>query len=76
MAVLDIRGTNGAGKSWIVHRLMEKYGAEPLYPQCSNRKRYVPYSRKHGRAALARELKIPLGRVVYVVNRGGWKHTK
>jgi hypothetical protein len=25
MAVLDIRGTNGSGKSWIMHQLLDKY---------------------------------------------------
>jgi thymidylate kinase len=31
MAILDIRGTNGAGKSWIVHQLLEFY-KETTYP--------------------------------------------
>lgn len=28
--ILDIRGTNGSGKTWIVYQLFEKYGAEPI----------------------------------------------
>lgn len=31
MAILDIRGTNGAGKSWIVHQLLVKY-KDSTYP--------------------------------------------
>lgn len=29
--IIDIRGTNGSGKSWIVHQLLNKYGHEVIY---------------------------------------------
>lgn len=30
MAVLDIRGTHGSGKSWIVHQLLEHHHVQPI----------------------------------------------
>ena len=31
MAILDIRGTHGSGKSWLVHRLIKESKPEPEY---------------------------------------------
>lgn len=30
MAVVDIRGTHGSGKSWCVHQLLDHYGNKPI----------------------------------------------
>lgn len=30
MAILDIRGTHGSGKSWIVHQLLKKFGNKEI----------------------------------------------
>lgn len=31
MAVIDLRGTNGSGKSWLMHKLLETYPHEPIH---------------------------------------------
>ena len=30
MAVLDVRGTHGSGKSWVMHQLLERFDHEPI----------------------------------------------
>jgi hypothetical protein len=43
--IINIRGTNGSGKSTVVRRVMERYSAVPVYR--SWRKRPIGYACKH-----------------------------
>lgn len=42
MAIIDIRGGHGSGKSWIVHQLIKRYGGEEIVESGRTIGHYLP----------------------------------